>query len=122
MTSCGDMRSTSATSTAGVTCATAPTATAYGTRCSTLVITERAGKHLTTHVLERTYNGNAERPLLRRATLKDWPPKYQAEAATEPSTPAEPAPWGKVDESELDEAAVPAAKKGRVRSLIRPLR
>ncbi|MGM9488130.1 NRDE family protein [Ideonella sp. YS5] len=95
---------------------------AYGTRCSTLVISERAGKHLTTHVLERTYNGNADRPLLRRATLKDWPPKYQAEESTEPSMPAEPAPWGKVDESELDEVAMPPAKKRRVRSLIRPLR
>jgi uncharacterized protein with NRDE domain len=95
---------------------------AYGTRCSTLVITERAGKHLTTHVLELTYTGGDERPLLRRATLKDWPPKYQAEAAAEAPPPSEPAPWGKVDDSELDEAALPAGKKRRVRSLIRPLR
>jgi uncharacterized protein with NRDE domain len=95
---------------------------AYGTRCSTLIITERAGKHLTTHVLERTYTGSDERPLLRRATLKDWPPKYQAEAAAEEPPPVEPAPWGKVDDSDLDEAAMPAGKKRRVRSLIRPLR
>jgi uncharacterized protein with NRDE domain len=95
---------------------------AYGTRCSTLIITERAGKHLTTHVLERTYTSAEQRPLLRRATLKDWPPKYQAEAPTEMPPPPDPAPWGKVDESELDETALPAAKKRRVRSLIRPLR
>jgi uncharacterized protein with NRDE domain len=95
---------------------------AYGTRCSTLIITERTGKHLTTHVMERTYTSDAERPLLRRATLKDWPPKYQAEPEAEAAPPAEPSPWGEVDEGDLDEVALPPAKKRRVRSLIRPLR
>ena len=48
----------------------------YGTRCSTLVITERINKRLVTHVLERTYTGKAGMALLRRVTLKNWPPRH----------------------------------------------
>jgi uncharacterized protein with NRDE domain len=92
----------------------------YGTRCSTLVITERAGRHLNTHVFERTFPGGPGLALLRRAMLKDWPPKYLPEG---PGTEGpDSANWGAVDDTELAEAALAPPKKRRVRSLIRPLR
>lgn len=94
----------------------------YGTRCSTLIITERAAKHLTTHVFERTFTGGPGLALLRRASLKDWPPKYSMADDIEPAPPSGSAHWGTVDDSELDEVALEPAKKRRVRSLIRPLR
>ena len=56
----------------------------YGTRCSTLVITERVNKRLVTHVLERTFSPTSNMALLRRVTLKNWPPRHtmaQAEVA-----------------------------------------
>lgn len=96
----------------------------YGTRCSTLVITERAAKHLTTHVFERTFTSGPGLALLRRASLKDWPPKY--ETASEPghiaTSAASAAHWSPVNDSELAEVALEPPKKRRVRSLIRPLR
>ena len=99
----------------------------YGTRCSTLIITERAARHLTTHVFERSFTNGTGSALLRRATLRDWPPKYQAEDEAEAHAPApataSSAAWGAVDDSELAEVALDAPKKQRrVRSLIRPLR
>jgi uncharacterized protein with NRDE domain len=96
---------------------------AYGTRCSTLVITERAGKRLTTHVIERTFNNGAGPALLRRAMLKDWPPKCAADEAPAPALDTQPAAaWGTVDDGELAEVPLRASKNRRVRSLIRPLR
>ncbi len=47
---------------------------AYGTRCSTVVVTERVAGRQTTHVLERSFPRSAARPTVRRATLADWPP------------------------------------------------
>lgn len=91
---------------------------AYGTRCSTLVITERAGKHLVTHVMERTYTSAADRPLLRRTTLKDWPPRYRDDAAA--PDPADP-PEVK-DDGVPEDADKARPGKRRVRSLLRPLR
>lgn len=92
----------------------------YGTRSSTLVITERVHKRLVTHVLERTFTSGPGVALLRRATLRDWPPKYQLEGSAEPERPVEVGP---VDDAHLAEAA-PAdeapARKRRVRSLLRP--
>ena len=52
----------------------------YGTRCSTLVITERVNRHNVTHVLERTHSPHGGVALLRRATLNHWPPRYNATA------------------------------------------
>lgn len=52
----------------------------YGTRCSTLVITERVSKRLVTHVLERTYTAGSRMALLRRVTLKNWPPRHTTTA------------------------------------------
>lgn len=93
---------------------------AYGTRCSTLVITERTGKHLHTHVFERSFTAGPGVALLRRAMLKDWPPRYRPEGDSAEAS-AQPA-WGQVDDSELAEVALAPPKKRRVRSLIRPLR
>ncbi len=91
---------------------------AYGTRCSTLVIAERVNRHLVTHVLERTFSATGGVALLRRATLKNWPPRYSIEDA--PQAPSEQAP---VSEAELEtSAAVELAplKRLRVRSLLKP--
>lgn len=94
----------------------------YGTRCSTLVITERSGRHLNTHVFERSFPGGPAPglALLRRAVLKDWPPKYLPDGQAGDGRGA--AAWGAVDDSELAEVPLAAPKKRRVRSLIRPLR
>lgn len=48
----------------------------YGTRCSTLVITERVNRYLVTHVLERSFGMNAVELSSRRATIRRWPPRY----------------------------------------------
>lgn len=84
----------------------------YGTRCTTLVITERVNKRLVTHVLERTYSQTGGMALLRRSSLKDWPPRYTDESLEAPSA------QGAVTESE--EAPTEPARKTRVRSLLKP--
>lgn len=89
----------------------------YGTRCSTLVITERVAKRLVTHVLERSFTPGPGVALLRRSTLKDWPPKYQLAGSNEPDLPAQVEP---VAESELAESTAEPVRKRRVRSLLRP--
>jgi uncharacterized protein with NRDE domain len=88
----------------------------YGTRCSTLVITERVKRHLITHVLERSFSGAGGMALLRRATLRDWPPRYTDEQAF---SPRENEP---VSETELATEPAPEAalKRRRVRSLLKP--
>jgi len=89
---------------------------AYGTRCSTLVITERVGRHPVTHVFERTFNAGAGLALLRRSTLRNWPPRY----TDEPSSAA--FEQTAVSESELSAGAAEPAppKRTRVRSLLKP--
>ena len=91
----------------------------YGTRCSTLIITERTKRHLVTHVLERSFSGIGGVALLRRATLKDWPPRY-TDAQT--FSPRENEP---VSETELPadahaDTAEKLVKRTRVRSLLKP--
>lgn len=87
----------------------------YGTRCSTLVITERTGRYPVTHVLERSFNASGSVALLRRASLRNWPPRYDlgVQAATE---------HGAVSDAELDGTPRPdlAPRRTRVRSLLRP--
>lgn len=92
----------------------------YGTRCSTLVIAERVNRTLITHVLERTFSASGGVTLLRRATLKNWPPRYHLDldpdGAEEGPTPQEP-----VRDSELDPAAaLQPRKRTRIRSLLKP--
>ncbi len=48
----------------------------YGTRCSTVIVTERVNKRLVTHVLERTHSAQSSMALVRRVTLKNWPPRH----------------------------------------------
>ena len=89
----------------------------YGTRCSTLIITERAGRHPVTHVLERTFSATGGLALLRRSTLRNWPPRYSDEGSGAVSEQAAVAEWELHGENEL--AALPI-KRTRVRSLLKP--
>jgi uncharacterized protein with NRDE domain len=90
----------------------------YGTRCSTLVIAERVNRSLVTHVLERTFSPTGGMALLRRATLKNWPPRYQIDPDVDDDTPTLQEP---VRDSELDAAAaLQPRKRMRVRSLLKP--
>jgi uncharacterized protein with NRDE domain len=86
----------------------------YGTRSTTLVITERVNKRLVTHVLERTYSPTGGMALLRRSTLKDWPPRYTEDNASDASL------QGAVTESEEAPVDASPARKTRVRSLLKP--
>lgn len=88
----------------------------YGTRCSTLVISERVGRGHVTHVLERSYTATGAVSLLRQTTLKNWPPRYTDSDDAMPVTEAE------VTESAGGGATSPAApKRKRVRSLLKPV-
>ena len=88
----------------------------YGTRCSTLIITERAGRHPVTHVLERSFSATGGVALLRRSTLRNWPPRYTDDgigAVSEQAAVAETELFGE----SLRTAPV---KRTRVRSLLKP--
>ena len=65
-----------------------------------------------THVLERTFSATGGVALLRRSTLKNWPPRY----ATGEPTLYTPSETEAVSESEL---AVEAPRV-RVRTLLKP--
>lgn len=89
----------------------------YGTRCSTVLITERLRRRSVTHVLERTYAPGSSLALVRQVSLKDWPPRYVDGRATRVS------PQSDVIELEAgDRVPVIAADepRRRVRSLLRP--
>jgi uncharacterized protein with NRDE domain len=88
----------------------------YGTRCSTLVVTERVNRRLVTHVLERSFAASGSLALLRRSALKNWPPRYAPDAAQRQSDP------GTVTESNVApdvESQLPLSRT-RVRSLLKP--
>ena len=93
---------------------------AYGTRCSTIIITEKIKRQLVTHVFERTFTAGPGLALLRRTVLKDWPPRYADRAHPQVATTD-------VAETEVDGTHVPAlempipVKKTRVRSLLKPI-
>ncbi len=105
----------------------------YGTRCSTLVITERVHKRLVTHVLERTFTATSNMALLRRVTLRNWPPRHTM-AATEVAKldatlpPVELRQEEAFESSEVSEQAnhaltdVEPVRKTRARSLIKSSR
>jgi uncharacterized protein with NRDE domain len=92
----------------------------YGTRCSTIIITEKIKRQLVTHVFERTFTAGPGLALLRRTVLKDWPPRYADRSHTTVQTTV-------VAETEDDGTGVPTiempipAKKTRVRSLLKPI-
>jgi len=92
---------------------------AYGTRCSTVMITERTKRRLITHVFERSFSVDSNLALVRHSVLDDWPPKYAANGSTGgPVTTQQ-----QVSESSvaIDAAALtePPVRK-RVRSLLKP--
>lgn len=90
---------------------------AYGTRCSTLIITERSGRHPVTHVFERSFGAAGDVALLRRATLRNWPPRYRTEGALVSD------PQAAVSESAIDVVAPSSSnsvKRTRVRTLLKP--
>ena len=56
----------------------------YGTRCSTVLVTERlAGKRLVTHVFERSFDDAGAASTLRHIELPDWPPLAPAARQSE---------------------------------------
>jgi hypothetical protein len=67
-------------------------------------------------VLERSFSATGGLALLRRATLRHWPPRYSAVGG-----PLD-AELGVVSESELSEggSTPPPARRTRVRSLLKP--
>ncbi|WP_280150321.1 NRDE family protein [Piscinibacter sp. XHJ-5] len=87
----------------------------YGTRCSTLIITERVSRHLVTHVFERSFSPTGV-ALLRRSMLKNWPPRY----TTDETKVFTPSAQEVVSESEVPVDASQPAKRMRVRSLLKP--
>jgi uncharacterized protein with NRDE domain len=102
----------------------------YGTRCSTVIVTERVNKRLVTHVMERTFAAQSHLTLLRRVTLKNWPPRHtmlQAEVARLGATLPPPSmrhgqAFEASDISEHDDQTLMAegqAKRQRARSLIK---
>jgi len=86
----------------------------YGTRCSTLIVTERVNKRLVTHVLERSFSSTGGMALLRRSLLKDWPPRYSED------TPLVDVTQAAVTESEENPTEPGLVRKTRVRSLLKP--
>jgi uncharacterized protein with NRDE domain len=87
----------------------------YGTRCSTLVITERVGRRRITHVLERSFSTHSSIALLRHSRLADWPPRYSEALAGEAAT-------SEVVELDgmRDGSVSPQPKRIRARGVIQP--
>lgn len=49
----------------------------YGTRCSTLVITECRGEQTVTHVMERSFDADGQASPVQHTVLRDWPGAYK---------------------------------------------
>ncbi len=90
----------------------------YGTRCSTLIISERVGRALVTHVLERSFSAAGGVSLLRQTMLKNWPPRYTDAPDAAPVTESEVTESAGEDTIETES---PPAKRTRVRSLLKPV-
>jgi uncharacterized protein with NRDE domain len=56
----------------------------YGTRCSTLIITEKTARQPITHVYERSFDAAGAAVSLRRVLLRNWPPRYVEDDAQVP--------------------------------------
>jgi hypothetical protein len=81
-----------------------------------LIISERVGREVVTHVFERSFSATGAAALLRQATLKRWPPRYTDAADSLPVAESE------VTEEPGCEPAEPAnPKRTRVRSLLKPV-
>jgi uncharacterized protein with NRDE domain len=55
---------------------------AYGTRSSTLIVTERVNRYLVTHVLERSFGPVEGETTLLRSTIRRWPPRHTSHSPT----------------------------------------
>jgi uncharacterized protein with NRDE domain len=87
----------------------------YGTRCSTLIITERSSHQPITHVFERSFNASGSVALLRSSSLRNWPPRdREGDLVEVVERLALPSPTVR-----LEEPAAPI-RRGRVRSLRAP--
>lgn len=62
----------------------------YGTRCSTLVISERVEGGSVTWVFERSFDGGAQPAMCRHACLSGWPPAPGTVAQTQAGVPEAP--------------------------------
>lgn len=102
----------------------------YGTRSSTVIITERVNKRLVTHVFERTFTPNSSVALMRHIALKNWPPRHtmgQADVARLSATlpPHASRAEDAFESTEVQEQDNPVpsddgpARKSRARTLIK---
>jgi len=89
----------------------------YGTRCSTLIVSERVGREVVTHVFERSFTASGTAALMRQATLKRWPPRYSDAGGSLPVAESEV-----TEETGCDPAEPVAPKRTRVRSLLKPVK
>lgn len=89
----------------------------YGTRCSTEIITERVHKRLVTHVLERSYTAQPGVALLRRLTLRNWPPRHTQALAAAAGVPDEASMAGPISEEAAED--VPQ-RRPRARGVLKP--
>lgn len=103
----------------------------YGTRCATVIVTERLHKRLVTHVLERTFAPQSGLALLRRVTLKNWPPRHTMSPQEVARLEAKLPPPAMRHEDAFESSAISEAddhrlsaqggvRKQRARSLIKP--
>jgi len=60
----------------------------YGTRCSTLVITEYRGDQAVTHVMERSFDVDGHASPVQHTVLRDWPGAYNARDISTCAMPA----------------------------------
>lgn len=89
----------------------------YGTRCSTIIIAERARRRLVTHVFERTFTPGSGLALMRQSVLKDWPPRYTEGVAARVTAQAEVV---ESSDTTMPEILMAQTRK-RVRSLLKPV-
>lgn len=103
----------------------------YGTRCSTVIVTERHNKRLVTHVMERTFSAQSNLALVRRVSLRNWPPRHtmsssevaQLEASLPPASMRHEDVFESSAITEQDDIELTASagkRRQRARSLIKP--
>ena len=68
----------------------------YGTRCSTVLITEAIGRHQLTHVIERSFAPDGSSTLQRSAQLRGWPPQ-NFDGSISPALMLETSPVSEID-------------------------
>lgn len=84
----------------------------YGTRCTTVLITERVGKRLVTQVREFSHSPEQPRVSEKCYELRDWPPKYLISSGLDMDDP---------ETSATEDDGLLPLRKPRVRSLLHPM-